>query len=334
MKIDYRLKSEFLPVDLERLRPKGSYADLFAKRTHSIDQLIEKHGKIPPEFLKTRRCPTCASDAQIPEMHKDHLDIVRCKECDVVYVSPIFDEEHYKETYRSEDYQAIVRQLGEESHLYRVDRFGKERVSIMSRFLPKDAQVKFLDIGCSTGFVVEAAKNHGWDAQGIDLNPSAIAFGQKRGLSLQNIPLEDLKLPAGTFDAIGMFDVLEHVTNPGEIVELARRLLKPGGILFLYVPNYDSASRSMMGKDAHFIWPTHHLNYYTPATLTDFLARHNLKPEYVATEGLDIIDYIWQRKELHGVDTTELERIADDLQFFINAGSYGKNLRMVLRKQS
>jgi len=97
------------------------------------------------------------------------------------------------------------------------------------------------------------------------------------------------------------------------------------------VPNYDSASRLLMGADAHFIWPTHHLNYYTPATMQDFLARQGLETVYVATEGLDIVDYLWYRREVHGASDAGVEAIADRLQFFINAGAYGKNLRVIGR---
>jgi hypothetical protein len=118
----------------------------------------------------------------------------------------------------------------------------------------------------------------------------------------------------------------------GEVLRLTPASLRPGGIVFLYVPNYDSASRLLMGKDAHFIWPTHHLNYYTPATIRDLLRRHGLETAYIATEGLDIVDYLWYRREMHGADDAGVEPIADLLQFFINAGAYGKNLRAIGRK--
>jgi hypothetical protein len=102
--------------------------------------------------------------------------------------------------------------------------------------------------------------------------------------------------------------------------------------VFLYVPNYDSASRLLMGREAHFIWPTHHLNYYTPVTIQDVLARQGLATEYVATEGLDLADYLWYRREIHGEQDAGLAAIADTLQFLVNAGAYGKNLRVIARK--
>lgn len=330
MNIPYRTLDEYQPVDISKLRPAGSYKQLFAKRTHPIDRLVEQHGRIPAELLAERSCPTCGAAQPKHELDKDHMQLVRCGACDLVYVSPTFDEAHYKSVYGSAEYQEIVRDLGIKSHEYRVERFGNERVGLMARHL-KMAAPRYLDVGCSTGFVVEAAKNAGWNATGIDLNPSAIEFGCTRGLDLRTLALEDSDLAPRTFDAVSLFDVLEHLLDPIKTLRAAKALLKPGGIIFLYVPNYDSASRLLMGKDAHFIWPTHHLNYYTPRTIRDLMSREGFDTEYVATEGLDIVDYLWYREEVLGKPTDQLAEVADMLQFLANAGAYGKNLRVIAR---
>ena len=334
MHIPYRHISEYQPVDISRLRPGTSYKSLIEKRTHPIDALIARFGKIPDDLLTTRACPTCGGNAEKQELAKDHMSVVRCGVCDLVYVNPTFDEDHYQSVYASAEYQEIVRDLGISSHDYRVGRFGAERVGIMEQQLrPRDRQpVRYLDVGCSTGFVVEAARDRGWSATGIDLNPSAVEFGRCRGLDLRTVALEEAGFAAASFDAISLFDVLEHLLAPVRTLRACLDLLVPGGIVFLYVPNYDSASRLLMGSDAHFIWPTHHLNYYTPATLRDFLSRNGLTTEFVATEGLDIQDYIWHRREMLNRPSDDLAEIADTLQFLANAGCYGKNLRVIARK--
>ncbi|MBI4263000.1 MAG: class I SAM-dependent methyltransferase [Acidobacteria bacterium] len=331
MTILYRRYAEYQPVDVTKLRPGDSYKQLIEKRTHPIDELVRRHGAIPDDLLTPRACPTCGSVDARHELDKDHMRLVRCSACDLVYVSPTFDEEHYRTVYASEDYQEIVRDLGIKSHAYRVERFGRERVGLMARHLAA-SRPRLLDVGCSTGFVVEAARDAGWDAAGIDLNPSAIEFGVARGLDLRCAALEDAGFEAAGFDAVSLFDVLEHLLDPVRTLRACTRLLKRGGIVFLYVPNYDSASRLLMGKDAHFIWPTHHLNYYTPATLRDLMAREGLETVYVATEGLDIADYLWYRREVVGKEDGGVEEIADLLQFFVNAGAYGKNLRVIARR--
>lgn len=332
--LPYRTLAEYIPVDVAKLRPKDSYRQLIAKRTHATDALVAAHGRIPDDLLIPRSCPTCGDAQSRQELQKDHFTLVRCVVCDTIYVSPAFDEEHYKSVYGSADYQAIMRDLGESSHDYRVARFGRERVETMRRYVQveEDQTPAYLDVGCSTGFVVEAARDYGWRACGIDLNASAIAFGRERGLDVRVAALEDPGFAPGSFDAISLFDVLEHLLHPATTLRHCLELLRIGGIIYLYVPNYDSASRLLMGADAHFIWPTHHLNYYTPITLANFLERHGLQVELVQTEGLDIVDYVWQRREMHGEDMSSVERIADTLQFLANAGGYGKNLRVLARK--
>jgi 2-polyprenyl-3-methyl-5-hydroxy-6-metoxy-1,4-benzoquinol methylase len=331
MEIPYRRLDEYQKVDVSKLRPAGSYKQLIEKRTHPIDELVRRHGKVPDDLLTPRACPTCGSRDAAHELDKDHLRLVRCRECDLVYVSPTFDEAHYKSVYVQQDYQDIVRDLGIKSHQYRVDRFGRERVELMAKHLHL-ARPRYLDVGSSTGFVVEAARDRGWEAIGIDLNPSAVEFGTTRGLDLRPVALEDAGFEPASFDAVSLFDVLEHLLDPVRTLRAAIALLRPGGIVFLYVPNYDSASRLLMGRDAHFIWPTHHLNYYTPATIRHLMAREQLTTEYLVTEGLDVVDYLWYRREVLGKSDEGIEEIADLLQFFVNAGAYGKNLRVIARK--
>ena len=62
MKIPYRLPSEYQPVEVSKLRPGGSYKQLIEKRTHPIDKLVRVHGRIPPDLLTARPCPTCGHD--------------------------------------------------------------------------------------------------------------------------------------------------------------------------------------------------------------------------------------------------------------------------------
>jgi hypothetical protein len=106
----------------------------------------------------------------------------------------------------------------------------------------------------------------GWDAIGIDLNPSAIEFGQTRGStcarSHSKMPISrtraSMRCRCSTFSSTCW--IRAHAARLHPLAAPRRHRLS-------YVPNYDSASRLLMGKEAHFIWPTHHLNYYTPVTI-------------------------------------------------------------------
>lgn len=262
------------------------------------------------------------------------MNIVQCTECKLVYVNPILHKDAIAALYKHDVYQHCMKELGEASHLYRRDRFGRERVAYLNEWtagipFPK----RLLDVGCSTGFVLEAAEAEGWQAEGLELNPSAAAFGDKRGLRILQQDFLTSDFSAGTYAAITMFDVIEHVPSPGAFLQRALELLIPGGILFLYVPNLASLSLDILGLEkAHFIWPSHHLAYFTPQTLWEFTARNGFLPEHWETQGLDILDWIWRSRQDNKAAVELLEAHHDILQFYVNSSGHGKNLRLLARK--
>jgi len=86
-------------------------------------------------------------------------------------------------------------------------------------------------------------------------------------------------------------------------------------------------------KNAHFIWPTHHLTYFTPDTLEYFLKKIGFKIFLWETQGLDLYDWNWYLKEKTDYDTRLLEKNIEPFQFYINASGHGKNLRMYCKKE-
>ena len=78
----------------------------------------------------------------------------------------------------------------------------------------------------------------------------------------------------------------------------------------------------LLGKDAHFIWPTHHLNYYNIDTLSNFLEIRNFEILEINTEGLDIFDYMWKEKN---EDKTAMVLIKLQIRYlFYKCWRYGK----------
>jgi 2-polyprenyl-3-methyl-5-hydroxy-6-metoxy-1,4-benzoquinol methylase len=316
-----------------KLRPKGSYDKLIANRTHLLKKILNENGVIESKYLVDRSCPSCQCETSEPQIVKDHFNIVACERCSLLYVNPILNPERYNEIYRSEEYAGIVKDLGETSHNYRKKRFGEERIENIERFVPDSLPKKLLEIGCSTGFMLEAAQERNWKATGIELNPSAVAFGHQRGLEIMDQPLEAIDFGSEQFSAIAMYDVIEHLVNPGEILDQVHKLLLSGGMIFIYVPNLQSASTELLGTEhAHFIWPTHHLTYFTPATLKQFLRNYGFEMVHWETQGLDIEDWLWYLNEKTNYDTTLIEQNKTFFQFTMNASGYGKNLRMYAKK--
>lgn len=326
----YKDFAEAKSVDITKLRPKGSYKYLIENRNHNTDKLLVNN-VIPQHLLHKTDCHNCGSSESSHVFEKDGFNIVSCDKCGLVYVSDILADDFYMDTYSSEKYADVVSKLGFDSHEYRKERFGSERIKKISEHVNSLTNPSFLDVGCSTGFVVQSASEKGWKSKGIDLNSHAVKFG--RNTYNLNLTSENFFELTENFDCIGMYDVLEHVSNPRMFLEQAHNLLNSNGIIHIYVPNWNSASRYILGRDAHFIWPSHHLTYFTPHTLLSMVQGNGFKVMEMETEGLDFYDTHWMKQESILEDKFDVSpRLLEILQFLANAGGHGKNLRCIAKK--
>lgn len=94
-----------------------------------------------------------------------------------------------------------------------------------------------LDVGAGTGDFLKAAKEKSWNVMGVEPNQNAIQLAKQKGITLHS-DLRDLKNLK--FDVITLWHVLEHISNLEEAVEDLSKLLKPGGVLVIAVPNFNS----------------------------------------------------------------------------------------------
>jgi len=124
----------------------------------------------------------------------------------------------------------------------KLDYYGRHLTK--SRF-PEPGRL--LDIGCGNGAFLQRAIEMGWQVQGVEPDPVAVGVCHGIGLSvIQGDAFSD-ELKEGSFDVITMSHVLEHVADPSALLERAYRLLKPGGWLWIAVPNPRSIGRRLFG---------------------------------------------------------------------------------------
>jgi len=137
---------------------------------------------------------------------------------------------------------------------------------------------RILDVGCATGDFLKVARSRGWEVFGAD--PSAArAQVEAAGIKLVGTNVHDADVGEGTLDAITFWDVLEHVTNPLADLSRARRLLKPGGVVALTVP--DSANllaRVSGGRWFGYKTAGEHLQFFTRGSLRLALVKALVAP--------------------------------------------------------
>ncbi len=136
---------------------------------------------------------------------------------------------------------------------------------------------RVLDVGCGRGLLLEQFRRRGWEGQGTELSEQAAAYPRDvLKLPVRIGTLDNLEFPAGHFDAVVMWHVLEHVSDPRVALAAVARVLKPGGIFMVGVPNFGGLeARSCRDKWFHLDAPRH-LTHFTWSALREGLAAAGL----------------------------------------------------------
>lgn len=142
------------------------------------------------------------------------------------------------------------------------------------RWVPFVAGGRLLDVGCGAGRYLVQMRALGWNVEGLDASEAAArALRERTGIHVHVGTLPHPGLAEASFDAVTLWASLEHVHQPRSTLEAARRLLKPGGVLALSVPNLASWSFATFGGGWYGLDLPRHLTHFTPPTLADLARR-------------------------------------------------------------
>jgi SAM-dependent methyltransferase len=291
-------------------------------------------------------CPLCgASDeeeliAVTPPGWQVSCRVMHCVRCGMAYMNPRPDEasiggfypeeyEEYKDRGRTRaGWLAGVRGRLERlvlSHGYRYPPplrhwYEKATATVLKPFLgpstdsmtalPYQGEGRLLDYGCGSGWYLQRMRERGWHVTGMDFSPHGAGKVRARyGIEVHVGKLPHPAVPPGSFDAITMGCVLEHVHDPHALIEAAATALRPGGMLVIVVQNIDSWGFRVFGPDW---WPLElprHLLHFTPATLRRLVEQHGLE---VCEERM-ILRGGWMRRSLDLLDRRPEKTVADRL---------------------
>lgn len=222
--------------------------------------------------------------------------LVRCKDCGLVYINPRPAKSSIRIYYSLSQYddppntltrgvllkrfKQLVRESspGYDQHVRGLRRLvGKllgaflgDRIGIVVPFIPNG---RILDVGCNDGEMVGWMTQHGWETYGVEINPKASAVAAERGMKIFHGELMDAGYQADYFDAVTMNHVLEHVHSPSQILSEVYRVLKPGGMVFINVPNFGCFDAEIFREHWYGLDPPRHLYDFTTSTLSDLLRK-------------------------------------------------------------
>lgn len=245
-------------------------------------------------MIQVDSCRVCGAGGGVPVFEDPPFSVLRCSSCSFVWVSPrlpdreleeVYGESYWRsETPREQGYADYVR----DEPLYL--KTFRRRLRLVGRWAPAGGRV--LDVGCAAGFFLRTAMQAGYDVQGIEISPAIARHAAERvGADrvfvgrIEDVPQQHDRLRPRSFDAVTMWDVVEHVVDPHSLLASARRFLRPGGVLILETQNVDSAFARLLGKRWQHFKHREHLYHFNPATIARLLAdsgftvRHN-SPAY------------------------------------------------------
>jgi SAM-dependent methyltransferase len=195
-------------------------------------------------------CPVCGADDNEPvgvgfdyeyRTSRDVFLAVRCAVCALVYLNPRPDVSEFETIYPSE-YHAFDFSEKDYGLVHKIrSRLEAKRLLGWCAGLPADARI--LDVGCGDGFHLKLLGEHGaksWTLEGVDFDERAVRQAEKSGLKVHRGSVENLDLPADSYDLAIMIQTVEHLESPLGMLHAVKRILKSGGKLVVVTDNTDS----------------------------------------------------------------------------------------------
>lgn len=219
------------------------------------------------------------------QAHGVECEVWRCGRCDLIFPNPMPYpagglEQHYgmdaDDYFRNHD-------VGEKAKTF-------ERVLGSAAELLGGAGGRILDIGAGRGELLRVAAAQGWSGYGIEPSSTFAAYARGHsGAEIREEPVEACAFATGYFDAVVMSAVLEHLYNPDETIAEISRILRPGGVLLVDVPNEQglyhrlgNVYQKLRGRDwvvnLSPSFPPYHTFGFSPRSLRALLGKHALKP--------------------------------------------------------
>jgi SAM-dependent methyltransferase len=283
------------------------------------------------EFFEAIACPVCESleftvvrpalyppsldEQQLKQIFRAASDqvlwdqVVRCRACDLVYVNPRLLADLILEGYAEAEDPLFAAQ-----NEARIRGFRTTLEGVVKRLRMSPAGKRVLDVGCAGGAFLVAARGMGFAVTGIEPSRWMAAYGRENyQLDIRDGILEAGVFEDSSFDVITLWDVIEHLPQPRETLDVARSLLKPNGVLLVNYPDIGTLAARALGRRWPF-WLSVHLIYYTRKTMTDQLRRAGFSTQWFESFWPVLpLGYVAQRAAPYGKPLELLRRTIDAL---------------------
>ena len=166
-------------------------------------------------------------------------------------------------------------------------RVAARRLGVISALLAQPASAtRVLDVGCSRGNFLAAGVRLGYRMEGVEPAPDIAAAARAAGLDVHTGLLQDVAFPDASFDAVTLFEVIEHLQEPIALLRECRRVLKPRGILLVSTGNTASWTAAAMRERWDYLQiakDAGHISFFNPRSIAVIAGRSGFAVERIAT---------------------------------------------------
>jgi 2-polyprenyl-3-methyl-5-hydroxy-6-metoxy-1,4-benzoquinol methylase len=308
-------------LDLAQMRPVGFLRKMRQSELELIDKVSKGDG-----WIENPNCLVCRSGRREPHWRAHGIMLFKCLDCGHQYFERM--PRNLAEVYEGPAYLEQSKGSYLSNVDYRLRRFATERLEILAANKPFIAGQSLLDVGCGTGWFLRAAKERGYQVNGFEFSAALAQFtAESVGCRVYD---SDLAAITSRFDIATLFDVIEHVPSPVHTLQVARGTLKPGGIVLVFCPNFDSIAIRASRAESNLVMPTRHLSYFTKSSVQKLCALAGMKLMWFKTAGIDIGDMMsWYESRGMQRELQLWQNISDTLQPAIDELQVGNHLRFM-----
>lgn len=253
--------------------------ELHKKRMKMWNESIDNHKKyIDPKtgvffdkYTITRTCPVCSSNNEVEIFQKEGGRYVKCIDCTMIYLNPVFKDSSIKEYYESNHTeQSEVVESDTDSFYKNIYNGGLDNLLNLSENIKN-----ILDIGCSSGSFLDLAKLRDLDTYGVELNQAEFAYAKDKGHEVYNNLLENISFDR-KFDIVSLWDVFEHLIDGEFYLNKIKKILSKDGMIFLQIPSSDSLAAKILRENCNMYDGLEHVNLYGVKTIERLAEKCNL----------------------------------------------------------
>jgi len=172
---------------------------------------------------------------------------------------------------------------------------------------------RLLDIGCSSGALLESARGHGFDVEGVEPAAQAAEYARSTGLTVFQGYLQDACYPSESFDVVTLMEVIEHLPDPSALLKEVWRVLKPNGVFVVGTGNGASWTVQLVGASwgyLHVAQHGGHISFFNPDSLGNLARQCGFRVERIETRRVSLADKQQTGRAKYGVLKVLAEMLA------------------------